>query len=171
MRTVCKLSRIKESARARYTGRYEASERGDNRTLRNLNELNKLRLSRRVLICRKAKIAGRKVEEKIEMKTTSQHRIAIVVLGAVAASTMGGMSVAYAGSKGRLNTTIAAGAITAYGLLKGNKTATIAGALGTAYAYSKYNSAKKEENRIEERNARRYQQRYGNSQRNNYSRR
>ena len=106
------------------------------------------------------------------MKTTSQRRIAVATLGVMAASTLGATTAAHAGSKGRLNTTLGAGAITAYGLLKGNKTVAIAGALGTAYAYTKYNSAKKAEKRTAQINQRRsaqwYQQRYGRNWRNHF---
>ncbi len=105
------------------------------------------------------------------MKTTTQSKIAIATLGIMATSTIGSVTAAHASSKGRLNTTLGLGAITAYGLLKGNKTVAIAGAVGTAYAYSKYNSAKKEEKQVEQRNARWYQQRYGNTWRNHYTRR
>ena len=86
------------------------------------------------------------------MIKTTQSKVALGTLGVMLASTMGGMSVAHAGSKGRLNTTIGLGAVTAYGLLKKKKTVAIAGAVGTAYAYSKYRSAKKNESR--QRNAR-----------------
>ena len=89
------------------------------------------------------------------MKTTMNRWIALGTLSVMTAGTLGaGVTAAYAGSKGRRNTTIALGAVTAYGLLKKKRTVAIGGALGTAYAYSRYRSAKKNERRY--RSARRY---------------
>jgi len=96
------------------------------------------------------------------MKIQTNRWIALTVLAAMLVSTLGVFSItpAEAGAKGKRNTAIALGAVTAYGLLKKKKTVAIAGAAGTAYAYSKYRSAKKQENRDAERRARRENRRY-----------
>ena len=104
------------------------------------------------------------------MIKTTQSKVALGTLGVMLASTMGGMSVAHAGSKGRLNTTIGLGAVTAYGLLKKKKTVAIVGGLGTAYAYTKYRKAKKVENNREARRIEWYKNRYGRNWRNFYQR-
>ena len=54
---------------------------------------------------------------------------------------------AHASAKGRKNTTIALGALAAHQLLTGKTTNGLLLGAGTAYAYSRYNSARKDENR------------------------
>lgn len=77
-----------------------------------------------------------------------RHRwIALATLAVMAGTTLGGLQVAQAGSKGRRNTMIGLGAVTVYGLLTGRKTVAIAGGVGTAIAYHNYRAAKKRENR------------------------
>ncbi|HVF10263.1 MAG TPA: hypothetical protein VNA16_05645, partial [Abditibacteriaceae bacterium] len=76
------------------------------------------------------------------MKKQANRWIAFGLLGAMAATTFGGvgMPAAHASAKGRRNTTLGLGAVTAYGLIKKKKTVAIAGAVGTAVAYSRYRS-------------------------------
>lgn len=56
-------------------------------------------------------------------------------------------SVAFAGSKGRKNTTIALGAVTIHQALKGKTTNALVLGAGTAYAYKRYKDARKDEKR------------------------
>ena len=93
------------------------------------------------------------------MKKQANRWIALGILGVMTATSFGGlgMGTAYAGAKGRRNTTIALGAVTAYGLLKKKKTVAIAGAVGTAVSYRQYQIAKKREKRRQAW----YQRRYG----------
>jgi hypothetical protein len=82
------------------------------------------------------------------MQTAKSARwIALSILVVLSLTMLGGplAETAYAGAKGRRNTTIALGAATAYALLKGKKKLAIVGALGTAYAYKRYRDAKKRE--------------------------
>jgi len=106
------------------------------------------------------------------MKTSKNQLIAMGTLSVLSASTLGGlgMTAAYAGSKGRLNTTLGLGAVTAYGILKHKKTLAIAGGVGTAVAYSRYRKAKKQEKRRSARSQQWYKDRYGRNWRNHYDR-
>ena len=108
------------------------------------------------------------------MKQQANRWIAFGLMGAMAATTFGGIgtTAAYASPEGRRNTTIGLGAVTAYGLLKKKKTVAVAGAVGTAVAYRQYRIAKKRQKRQSySREARRrawYQRRYGSNWRQHY---
>ena len=82
------------------------------------------------------------------MQTAKGNRwIALIILVVMGATMLFGplSATAYAGAKGRRNTTIALGAATAYALLKGKTKLAIVGAVATAYAYKRYRNAKKRE--------------------------
>ncbi len=93
--------------------------------------------------------------------------IAMGTLGAMALTTMGGMSAVQAGTKGKRNLAIGLGAVTAYGIVKKKRTLAIAGGVGTALAYRSYKKSAKAEER---RRQAWYQQRYGRNWRTYYKR-
>ena len=105
---------------------------------------------------------------KTQTLVSAPRVIALATISAMSVSTLALVGTANASSKGRRNTTIAAGAVTAYGLLKGKKTVAIAGAVGTAYAYSRYKKAKKADKNIDSRRIQWYKDRYGSNWRAHY---
>ena len=72
---------------------------------------------------------------------------ASLLLAGTLISSLAASAPAMASSKGRLNTTLALGAVAAYELLKGKGTNALIAGAATAYAYKKYEDKKKEENR------------------------
>lgn len=81
------------------------------------------------------------------------HRRRPVVLGVAAALGLSLLMLpaapAQAGSNGRKNTTIVAGAIAAHQLLTGKTVNGLIAGAGAVYAYTRYRDAKKEEEREE----------------------